>query len=275
MQSITIFGKGFIGTKVAAYLALERYKVNLIGIRENSNYFEKINSSYFPKNVCVIIAAGSTRYIANDLTAFKENINLISSILEKVKNHRIRSIVFLSSIDVYGLVDNEVLTEKTSVNPADYYSHSKLVCEFMVKDFCEKNNIFHIILRLSGIYGKGDRGTSTIAKMITSAVSVGEINVYNGGKIRRDFVYIRDLCVLLKQIISFDSSVLLNVATGQSYTILSMAQKISALLGANIKFYDPQVSQVRAGNIYFDISKLKQNFPIDFLPLEEAVKDMA
>ena len=116
-----------------------------------------IDDDIIDVNTKTLILAGFTspkNPNENNLSLYNQNIKRFNHFLKKNNNfNKIIKIIFISAISVYG---SEWDGKSYIANPDkhDYYSKSKLMCENLIKTFCEKKNFELTILRLPGILQK-------------------------------------------------------------------------------------------------------------------------
>jgi nucleoside-diphosphate-sugar epimerase len=101
----------------------------------------------FPKNKL------ESDFIYN--TNIKLTDNLIFG-LEKVGLPK--NFVFISSVSVYGLSNGILINENNDLTASDAYGKSKIICEKIIIDWCNKNNIKYTILRLPLLVGTNPPG---------------------------------------------------------------------------------------------------------------------
>jgi nucleoside-diphosphate-sugar epimerase len=103
---------------------------------------------------------------------------------------------FMSSWFVYGTHDNLPVSETAYCDPKGFYSITKRTAEQLLMSWCQTFNVKYRILRLSNIYGPGDNRASTkknaIQHMVTQLKHHQPIQLYEGGMIYRDLLYIDD-----------------------------------------------------------------------------------
>jgi nucleoside-diphosphate-sugar epimerase len=103
---------------------------------------------------------------------------------------------FVSSGFVYG---QEVVNAKEtdSCNPRGFYSVTKLAAEQLLITFCETFDIKYRIFRLSNVYGN-DKNRSikknVLGYIIDRLKCNEEVNLYNYGQFKRDFIFVDDVC---------------------------------------------------------------------------------
>lgn len=79
---------------------------------------------------------------------------LVSKTIFKCAAKAKAAIVFTSTVDVYGPIKEEVITEDLPINPVTDYGRSKYLAECWLRDVAEKNRIDYVILRLAPVYAK-------------------------------------------------------------------------------------------------------------------------
>lgn len=95
----------------------------------------------------------------------------------------VRKIVFISSTDVYPILNEEVITEDTQVNPGNFYGCSKLACERIGFAFSNLSDLSLSILRLGPVYGEGMEKNLKIGTFIDEVRKGNEVNLYNANNI--------------------------------------------------------------------------------------------
>lgn len=265
MLDIVILGTGFIGTSLANALG---NNCQLVSSSEcDLTDWEQVRETLREcnHNTSIVVVAAITPKRDNSYWGFCQNVHMAKNLAAFLKSRPIRSVVFLSTVDVYGLVGGQAINENLLVNPADWYGMSKVVSEFILTKGCSVYDIPLAILRLPGVYGPGDGGKSVIGKLIRSAIEQGTIAVYGDGLDRRDFLFIQDVVQVICCEIAKPSLHVVNVATGTCYTILEIAQHIARRIPCKIEMTACQ--PVRARALCFDITKLRSNLP-EFAPTD-------
>jgi nucleoside-diphosphate-sugar epimerase len=242
-QSIVVLGAGFLSQNITSYLRNNSFKVDLID-RNICDFLDKKSVSNlfkcFPPSSIFIIAAGITRladeYITNSHVSYKKNVQLIENISRALPNDT-KKVIFLSTIDVYGINPTLPISELNQTNPHCFYSKSKLISEGILKKESKLKGFDLIILRLSGSYGQGDSKGSTVHRLVSSAINNGIISLTCDPNIERDYISSSDVSRIIERLINTNKSDIFNVATGNSHRIFTISEKIFSILGlkANIK----------------------------------------
>ncbi|MEN8152917.1 MAG: NAD-dependent epimerase [Acidobacteriota bacterium] len=160
--------------------------------RENISNLFKDNS--FQK-VCHLAAQAGVRYsLENPYAYINSNINGFLNILEGVRHTKVGHLVYASSSSVYGL--NKKMPFSTSHNidhPVSLYAATKKSNELMAHSYSYLYNIPVTGLRFFTVYGPWGRPDMALFKFVKSITEGNSIDVYNYGKMKRDFTYIDDI----------------------------------------------------------------------------------
>lgn len=276
---IIILGSGFIGTDLARALAGSESSFRLVSsaacdLTDRDQVQQTLQNC--DSSTSIVMTACVTRLRDNTYLGFHQNVLMAENLATFLRSHTVRNVVFLSSVDVYGLLEEgQVIHEELPLNPDDYYAMSKVVSEFILTKGCGARNIPLAILRLTGVYGPGDDGKSTIWKLTQSAIDQGVISVYGDGQDERDFVTVQDVAkVILCEIVTPRHHIV-NVATGTSHTILEIARCIAKMIPCKFELI-PALDEnqpKRAKIMWFDTTKLKTELP-EFTPsdLSEGIR---
>lgn len=232
---------------------------NLVSSKSIENALYKLT-----KEDVIIMTSSITRLKGNSLESMMKNVTMAENISKFIEKNNPSQLIFLSTIDVYGINPLQPINENLLPEPNDYYALSKLASEFILKKSCSSKDIPLLILRLSGVYGKGDKGKSTINKLIESAKQ-GKITIYGDGEDKRDFVHVIDIYEVIKKGIKNKINATLNIATGKSHTINKIVEKIKLYCPKKFSIKYKQKKLKRIKEMKCDISLLKKTFP-DFEP---------
>lgn len=125
-----------------------------------------------------------------DLTV---EVNLLATrtIAEVAKVNGVRKLIFASTCSVYGASD-ELLNEKSGLNPVSLYARSKIACERVLLDMAD-NRFRPVLLRFGTVYGLSGRTRFDLVVNLLSAKAVfdGQITVI-GKEQWRPFIHVHD-----------------------------------------------------------------------------------
>ena len=153
----------------------------------------------FQKNsfdaVCNLAAQAGVRYsLSNPESYVESNVTGFLNILECCKDYDVRNLCFASSSSVYGLNENYPYAVSDNVDhPISIYAVTKKSNELMAHSYSHLFNIKATGLRFFTVYGPWGRPDMALFKFTKAALSGEEIEVFNDGKMVRDFTYIDDI----------------------------------------------------------------------------------
>ena len=126
-------------------------------------------------------------YVSANLVAF---VNL----LECCRKQQTQHMVYASSSSVYGANVKQPFSTRDPVNhPVSLYAATKRANELMAHSYSHLFGMALTGLRFFTVYGPWGRPDMSIS-LFTRAILAGEpINVFNHGKMRRDFTYVDDI----------------------------------------------------------------------------------
>jgi UDP-glucuronate 4-epimerase len=140
-------------------------------------------------------AQAGVRYSLSNPHAYVQS-NLVGfiNILEGCRHQAIKHLVFASSSSVYGANTKLPFSVHDNVDhPISLYAASKKANELMAHTYAHLYRLPCTGLRFFTVYGPWGRPDMAAFKF-TKAILVGEpIEVYNHGRMRRDFTYIDDI----------------------------------------------------------------------------------
>lgn len=142
-----------------------------------------------------LAAQAGVRYsLENPYAYINSNINGFLNILEGSRRTRISHLLYASSSSVYGL--NKKMPFKTSDNidhPVSLYAATKKSDELMAHAYSYLYGIPSTGLRFFTVYGPWGRPDMALFKFAKNIIEGKPIDVYNFGKMSRDFTYIDDI----------------------------------------------------------------------------------
>jgi UDP-glucose 4-epimerase len=91
--------------------------------------------------------------MSNPLKYYENNVINSFSVLKVMVKHNVKKIIFSSTCAIYGLAENEVLSEDSPTSPINPYGRSKLIVEQMIHDCFNVYGLDYIILRYFNVAG--------------------------------------------------------------------------------------------------------------------------
>jgi UDP-glucuronate 4-epimerase len=193
-----------------SYLGIEKEQIRLNKKVSSSNYsnlnfiqsdlvdheyiVEMMRSESFDYVVNLAAQAGVRYSIDNPLAYTHSNIDGFLSILEGCRRSRVKHLVYASTSSVYGLNTTMPLKETMPTeHPMALYAATKKANEMMAHSYSHLFDLPTSGLRFFTVYGPWGRPDMALF-LFAEAIRKGEpINVFNHGKMIRDFTYVDDI----------------------------------------------------------------------------------
>ena len=155
---------------------------------------EMMRSEAFDYVVNLAAQAGVRYSIDNPLAYTHSNVDGFLSILEGARHSKVKHLVYASTSSVYGLNTAMPLKETTPTeHPMALYAATKKANEMMAHSYSHLFDLPTSGLRFFTVYGPWGRPDMALF-LFAEAMRKGEsINVFNHGKMIRDFTYVDDI----------------------------------------------------------------------------------
>lgn len=142
-----------------------------------------------------LAAQAGVRYsLTNPLAYVQSNLVGFAHVLEGCRHNGVKHLVYASSSSVYGSNRNMPFSVHDNVDhPVSLYAASKKANELMAHTYSHLYRLPTTGLRFFTVYGPWGRPDMALF-LFTKAILAGKpIDVFNHGKMRRDFTYIDDI----------------------------------------------------------------------------------
>ena len=156
---------------------------------------EKIFQETTVDVVVNLAAQAGVRYSLTNPQAYVES-NLVGfvNILECCRHHGVKHLVFASSSSVYGANTNMPFSVHHNVDhPVSLYAASKKSNELMAHTYSHLFDLPCTGLRFFTVYGPWGRPDMALFLFTKAIIDGRPIDVFNHGKMKRDFTYIDDI----------------------------------------------------------------------------------
>jgi UDP-glucuronate 4-epimerase len=148
-----------------------------------------------PRRVVHLAAQAGVRYSLTNPHAYtSSNIEGFLNILEGCRHNGVEHLVYASSSSVYGANERQPFSEHHNVDhPVSLYAATKKANELMAHTYAHLYRLPVTGLRFFTVYGPWGRPDMALF-LFTRGILAGEpIDVYNEGRMVRDFTYIDDI----------------------------------------------------------------------------------
>ena len=260
------------------------YDINLkkkrLGILKKSKnfFFKKIdinNKNLLQKHIRIIspniifhlAAQAGVRYSKiNPDEYIQSNIIGTYNVLEASKQIKIKHIIIASSSSVYG-VKSKIYSETTNTDmPLNIYAATKKTNEIIAYPYSYLYKKKIIIVRFFTVYGPWGRPDMALYSFAKNIIKNKAIEIFNKGKLSRDFTYIDDITDAL---IKLKDKTPIKDHNKSYYQIINLGNSKQEKLMKFIKLIENNLSKVankkfiehQSGDMYFtkaDIKKAKK-----------------
>lgn len=200
---------------------------------------------------------------------YDNNIGSTKVLLDAMKKHNVKNIVFSSSATVYGnpkrvpIIETDPIGETT--NP---YAETKVKIEYMLNDLAKQDKSLNIaILRYfnpigahaSGLIGEDPQGIPNNLMPFVTQVAIGKrpvLNVFGNdyptpdGTCIRDYIHVEDLAnghvLTLKKLEEKPGLIIYNLGTGVGTSVLDLVKAFESANDIKINY---QIAPRRPGDI--------------------------
>jgi len=167
------------------------YKLDLADKTKTEKLFQDI---HFDLVVHLAAQAGVRYSIKNPHAYIESNLVGFINVLEGCRNSRVNHLVFASSSSVYGANTRMPFSVHHNVDhPVSLYGATKKANELMAHAYSHLYGLKCTGLRFFTVYGPWGRPDMALFLFTEAILKGNPIQVYNNGKMRRDFTYIDDI----------------------------------------------------------------------------------
>jgi UDP-glucose 4-epimerase len=135
--------------------------------------------------------------IINPKDYFETNVNGTLNILECMRSHKVKKIIYAASSSCYGIPKKYPTKEDEMVSPKYPYAFSKLEGENLILHWSKVYGINFISLRLFNVYGTRSRTHgaygAALGVFLKQKIKNKPFTVVGNGRQKRDFIYVTDV----------------------------------------------------------------------------------
>lgn len=246
--------------RIKKFLKDCKFKLYRGDIRDEK-FLEKIFKN---ENIDKVIHLAAMAGVRNSLLNPKlyADVNIMGSInlLEIAVKYKIKNFVFASSSSVYGNNKKIPFSESDFVDrPISPYAASKKADELIAYTYNHIYNLNVTALRFFTVYGPWGRPDMALFKFTKNIFEKKPIEVYNHGKMSRNFTYIDDIVsgtlTVLDKCKGYE---VMNIGGDKEETLMKFIDVIEKNVGKNAK---KKMLPIQPGDVpttVADISKLKK-----------------
>ena len=160
------------------------------------------------ERVINLAAQPGVRYsLKNPHAYINANIIGFTNILEGCRHHQVQHLVYASSSSVYGANSRMPFSVHDNVDhPVSLYAATKKASELMAHTYSHLYQIPTTGLRFFTVYGPWGRPDMSPSLFAGAILAGRPIDVFNQGKMRRDFTYIDDIVEGVVRVLDFPAT---------------------------------------------------------------------
>lgn len=240
------------------------YKTDICDNKKITKIFKKIK----PDVVIHLAAIAGVRYsILNPNIYIQTNLVGFGNIINLSKNLKVKHFVYASSSSVYGGNKKKIAEETDSVdNPVSLYAATKKSNELIAYTYSSLFNMPTTGLRFFTVYGPWGRPDMALYMFVKSILNKKNINVFNRGKMFRDFTYVDDIVDGIIKVVNKPVSrqnkklnqapySVFNIGSGKSVKLLKFISEIEKNLQMRAK---KNMMPMQLGDVKKSLSSIKK-----------------
>lgn len=187
----------------------------------------------FAPDAIVHFAAEShvDRSIENGEIFVRTNVLGTQVLLDAARRHGVKRFVHVSTDEVYGSIDEGSFTETDRLHAASPYSASKAGSDLLALAHRVTYGSPVLITRCTNNYGPRQNPEKLLPKIITLATRNQSLPIYGDGMNVRDWLYVKDHCEAIDQLLSEGvSGEIYNIAAQDERPNLDVVRAVLAAL---------------------------------------------
>lgn len=152
-----------------------------------------------PLNGIIHCAAYSGPMVARDNPFDIVNVNVLgtANILEVARIHRVRRVVFCSTVSAYGNTSGDVVDEDVPLRPSSVYGGSKAAAEHIINTYASQHGVDGVSIRIGWVYGPRRRTSCALREMINSSLLKRSYHLPYGRDFYKQYMFIDDAASVL------------------------------------------------------------------------------
>jgi UDP-glucuronate 4-epimerase len=168
----------------------------------NREAIAKLFADHFFDRVVHLAAQAGVRYSLENPHAYVDaNVVGTLNILEGCRQSGVPHLVYASSSSVYGANTSQPFSVQQNVDhPLSLYAATKKANELMAHTYSHLYCLPTTGLRFFTVYGPWGRPDMALYKFVEAIYQDRAIDVYNHGRMKRDFTYVDDIVIAVERV---------------------------------------------------------------------------
>jgi len=276
-RNVLVVGKNsYVGEFLCRHFSAQGAIVSAVGSADcnflDAAQVHDLFKSLGDKPISILFLAVVNKTVRNSYSAFLDNIQMAWNLVSSAVHANIESLIYFSSVDVYGRSPTLPMNEATSLDPDTWYGLAKSTSEWIVRQ--ELGSRFSTcILRIPGIFGPSRNDRSVIGQLVASIRSESKVCLHGDGKILRDYVFAPDLCRVVERLVARKVTGTFNLATSKSVSLLQILDIIREVLGVDFEVVRLPANDERNFDMRYDTARLSAALgEFEFTPLSAGIR---
>ena len=247
-------GYGLIGTGIQKYIEKNKNEDNFIFLSSNHcdlrniNDTRKIFNLYKPNYVIHLAAKVGGLYLNMrcPVELYRDNIIMNDNIMELCKEFKVKKLISCLSTCVFPdkttyPIDETMIHSSPPHLSNEGYSYAKRMIDVMNRAYNRQYDCNFTSIIPTNVYGENDNfnldDSHVLPALIRRFVEASEsdfpsVSVWGSGSPLREFLHVDDFAsAVLLAYHSYDSSLQLNIGTGEEVSIQALASKVASAAG--------------------------------------------
>lgn len=180
--------------RLSILLANLKFRFIKMDIADNEAMASLFSRERFNMVINLAAQAGVRYSLENPQSYISSNVAGFTNVLELCRHHRIEHLVYASSSSVYGANTKTPFSVHDCVDhPVSLYAATKKANELLAHTYSHLYGLPTTGLRFFTVYGPWGRPDMAMMLFAKAIVEGRPIDVFNFGKMQRDFTYIDDI----------------------------------------------------------------------------------
>ena len=241
---VLLGGSGFLGKYLIK--ELQRNNLNFKTMIHKNDVVDKIkkfrgsvdSNNYLLENISEddIVINLTGQIDLEDPDFLSNNLRRTLNILNACKEKKVKQVIIISSINVYGSRSDASAKETDYLNPETRYGLAKQNTEEICEQYSKEFELNIVVLRLSLLYGIGQ--TSGLMGNIQKSVNSNTtITISHNGEQYRDFLFVEDAAKSIIHVIKIpqEGFSIFNISSGKAHKINTVVKIIEKIIRKKIK----------------------------------------
>ena len=240
-MTLIIGGSGFIGTRLCRRLSKKNSKFAIIDKQISNTFpdkstkidirnFDQLIRANCDTNVLINLAAEHRDDISPKSLYDEVNVQGARNVCKFAEAKKITTIVFTSSVAVYGFAEREI-DETGAINPFNDYGRTKYEAELIYRQWQAKDpkNRSLVIIRPTVVFGEQNRGN---VFNLFNQIASGRFVMVGNGKNRKSMAYVENVAAFLEHMRGSRPGVhTYNYADKPDFAMNTLVSQVKSILG--------------------------------------------